>query len=105
MKYAWTEFHTLYCPNKEVNLDTTLKIWESFTDEDFPFCRVSWQVQYTKLILEKETIGQPPTEAKRCEMLRRNVKNPYLPTFESSLAHFLKVAFIIVPISIRTYSR
>ena len=25
-----------------------------------------------------EVIGQPPTEAKRYEMLRRNVKNPHL---------------------------
>ena len=37
--------------------------------------------KYLKLIYEMELIGEPPIEAKRYEMLRRNVKNPYLQPF------------------------
>ena len=73
---AWSKFHELYRPNKEVNLDTILKRWEALTDEEISFA--TFQGQYHKLIKEMEVIGQPPTEAKRYEMLRRNVKNPHL---------------------------
>ena len=68
---AWVKLHELYRPNKEVNLDTILKRREALTDEEISFA--SFQGQYTKLIKEMEAIGQPPTEAKRYEMLRRNV--------------------------------
>ena len=73
---AWSEFHELYRPNKEVNLDTILKRLEALTDEEISFA--TFQGHYSKLIKEMEAIGQPPTEAKRYEMLRRNVKNPHL---------------------------
>ena len=75
-RYAWSKFPELYRPNKEVNLDTILKRWEALTDEEISFA--TFQGQYFKLIKEMEVIGQPPTEAKRYEMLRRNVKNPHL---------------------------
>ena len=73
---AWSKFHALYRPNKEVNLDTILKRWEGLTDEEMSFAQ--FHGQYVKLIKEMEVISQPPTEAKRYEMLRRNVKNPHL---------------------------
>jgi hypothetical protein len=75
-RHAWTKFYAEYQPNKEVNLDTILKKWEALTDEDHSFAE--FYGKYTKLISEMEIIGQPPTEAKRYEMLRNNVKNPYL---------------------------
>ena len=36
---AWFKFYARYQPNKQVNLDTTLKKWESLTDEDHSFAR------------------------------------------------------------------
>ena len=50
--------------------------WEALTDEDLSFS--DFHGKYIKLIGEMELIGRPPTEAKRYEMLRRNVKNPHL---------------------------
>ena len=73
---AWLKFNARYQPNKQVNLDTILKKWEAFTDEDFSFA--DYHGKHMKLIDEMELIGQPPAEAKRYEMLRRNVKNPSL---------------------------
>ena len=57
---AWSKFHELYRPNKEVNLDTILMRWEALTDEEISFA--TFQGQYFKLIKEREVIGQPPTE-------------------------------------------
>ena len=65
-----------YQPNKQVNLDTILKKWKSLFDEDLSFA--GFHGKYIKLIKEMELIGQPPTEAKRYEMLRGIVKNPNL---------------------------
>lgn len=81
---AWTQFYAEYRPNKQVNLDTILKKWEALTDEGISFAE--FHGTYTKLIQEMQDIGQPPTEAKRYEMLRNNVKNPYLEHFVIQLS-------------------
>ena len=81
---AWTKFYALYQPNKQVNLDTILKKWEALTDENISFA--DFHGKYLKLIYEMELIGQPPIEAKRYEMLRRNVKNPHLQPFVMNLS-------------------
>ena len=72
-RFAWTKLHAFYCPNKEVNLDTILKRWEALTDEEMSFAQFHGQY-----VSEMEVIGRPPTEAKRYEMFRRNVKDPHL---------------------------
>ena len=65
-------------------MDTILKKWEPLTDEDISFA--DFHGQYLKLIKEMELIGQPPTEAKRYEMLRRYAKNPNLSHFVVELS-------------------
>lgn len=81
---AWTNFYSEYQPNKQINLDTILKKWESLTDEDISFAE--FQGKYMKFMSEMEDIGQPPTEAKQYEMLRQNVKNPHLQIFVVGLS-------------------
>lgn len=81
---AWTRFFAVYKPNKQVNLDTILKKWETLTDDGISFSEFTGK--YTKLISEMAEIGQPPTEAKRYEMLRTNVKNPHLSHFVVALS-------------------
>jgi hypothetical protein len=81
---AWVKFYAEYQPNKQVNLDTILKKWETLTDEGISFAE--FMGKYYKLISEMEDIGQPPTEAKRYEMLRTNVKNPNLRNFVVALS-------------------
>ena len=81
---AWVKFYARYQPNKQVNLDTILKKWEALTDKDLSFSH--FHGKYMKLIGEMELIGQPPTEAKRYEMLRRNVKNPSLEHIAAKLS-------------------
>ena len=54
------------------------------TDEDLSFS--DFHGKYIKLIGEMELIGQPPTEAKRDEMLRRNVKNSHLEHIVAKLS-------------------
>ena len=66
---TWSKFYARYQPNKQVNLDTILKKWENLTDEDLSFA--DFHGKYITLIKEIELIGQPPTEAKRYEMLVR----------------------------------
>ncbi len=81
---AWNKFYAEYKPNKQVNLDTILKKWEALTDDEISFSEFTGK--YTKLISEMAEIGQPPTEAKRYEMLRTNVKNPHLSHFVVALS-------------------
>ena len=81
---AWVKFYARYQPNKQVNLDTILKKWEALTDEDLSFS--DFRGKYIKLIGEVELIGQPPTEAQRYKMSRRNVKNPSLEHIVAKLS-------------------
>lgn len=80
---AWLKLYARYQPNKQVNLDTIIK-WEALTDEDLSFA--DFHGKCMKLINEMELIGQPPTEGKRYEMLRKHVKNPYLNEIVAKLS-------------------
>lgn len=75
-RLAWNNFEEEYKPDNEINLEAILKRWEHLTDSDITFADFSGQ--YQKLMSQMIDIGQPPTELKQLEMLRRNVKNPYL---------------------------
>ena len=61
-----------------------MKKWVALTDKNIFFA--DFHGKYLKLIYEMELIGQPPIEAKRYEMLRRNVKNPHLQPFVMNLS-------------------
>ena len=82
-RHMWAKFCGIYEPNKEVNLDSILKKWEALTDEHMSFSE--FHGKHVKYIQEMEAIGQPPTEARQLEVLRQNVKNPYLNFLRAQL--------------------
>ena len=76
---AFDKWQSEFRPNKQYNLDTILKIWESLSDRDIPFAEF-WG-KYQKYYKEMEDIGHPPTEEKCYEMLRKSVTNDNLKYF------------------------